>query len=30
MITKSEDPEFFIMPDIGVQLAEIDKDVLPR
>jgi len=26
-ITKSgEDPEFFIMPDIGVQLAEIDKD----
>ena len=30
MITKSgEDPEFFIMPDIGVKLAEIEKSTLP-
>ena len=29
-ITKSgEDPEFFVLPDIGVQLAEIDKSDLP-
>ena len=28
-ITKSgEDPEFFVLPDIGVQLAEIDKSEL--
>ena len=26
MITKSgEDPEFFVLPDIGVKLAEIEK-----
>jgi preprotein translocase subunit SecA len=30
LITKSgEDPEFFILPDIGVKLAEIDKSDLP-
>lgn len=30
LITKSgEDPEFFIMPDIGVKLAEIEKSDLP-
>jgi preprotein translocase subunit SecA len=29
-ITKSgEDPEFFLLPDIGVQLAEIDKHEIP-
>jgi len=28
MITKSgEDPEFFVLPDIGVKLGELDKDV---
>ncbi len=27
MITKAgEDPDFFIMPDIGVELAQIDND----
>ena len=30
MITKSgEDPEFFVLPDIGVKLAEIEKSELP-
>ncbi len=30
MITKSgEDPEFFVLPDIGVKLAEIEKDESP-
>ena len=27
-ITRSgEDPDFFVLPDIGIQLAEIDKNV---
>ncbi len=31
LITKSgEDPEFFIMPDIGVKLADIEKSESPR
>jgi preprotein translocase subunit SecA len=26
MITRSgEDPEFFVLPDIGIQLAEVEK-----
>ncbi len=30
MITKSgEDPEFFILPDIGVKLAEVEKNEAP-
>ncbi|HEV7782557.1 MAG TPA: preprotein translocase subunit SecA, partial [Chitinophagaceae bacterium] len=31
MITKSgEDPDFFILPDIGVRLAEIEKESIPN
>ena len=31
MITKAgEDPEFFVLPDISVRLAEIEKDELRR
>ncbi|MGM0943951.1 MAG: preprotein translocase subunit SecA [Bacteroidota bacterium] len=26
MTTKNEDPDFFIMPDIGVEIAELEKD----
>ena len=30
MITKSgEDPEFFVLPDIGVKLAEVEKSECP-